>query len=37
MCQRTADYAEEFADGCQVTLDSDGLVKVWWDRLNRQR
>jgi hypothetical protein len=31
--QKTVDYANEWANGCHVMLDSDGLVTVRWDQV----
>ena len=31
--QKTVDYPNEWANGCHVMLDSDGLVTVRWDQV----
>jgi len=37
VCQRTVDYPGEFADGCQIMLDSEELVTVRWDQMKGPR
>ncbi len=33
--QRTVDYPDEFNNGFHVTLDSEKLVTVWWEHVER--